>query len=132
MPETKQISIIKIIGVTAGIIAGLQTIIGVSVKPMLDRYIDDSVEAHIEELKTEQNDKPSFRALLAPKMKIDEDEVHIKIGTDHRTEDAFRAFTINSIDSLKEEVTKVKASTAFINKEIIYYHPGTLIMSPIN
>jgi predicted RNase H-related nuclease YkuK (DUF458 family) len=58
----------------------IQTGLGFIAKPFLDDYIDEHIEAHREVVKEEESNKQSFRSLLAPKMDIDEDEIHIELG----------------------------------------------------
>ena len=74
--ENKQSSLLKSITTTAAIIVALNTVVGFIGKTWLDDYIDDRVDAKIQ---TTEERKSSFRSLIAPKIGVDEDEVHIKI-----------------------------------------------------
>lgn len=136
MTDLKQPSITKIISVTAAIIVALQTIGGFIGSSWLNHYIDDRVDAKIhlkeQEYKKKSKEKKSFRELIAPKIGLDEDEIHIKIGKDHKTEDAFRTFTMNKLDSLDLRIKKVEKSNKNMRKEIIYYHPGSFLYNPLN
>lgn len=123
--EKKNPSIIKIITITAGIIGAVEVIGGFIAKTWLDSYIEDKVEARIIAVEEEKKKKKSFRSLIAPKMALPEDEIHIKIGTDHKTEDAFRNSVLTHLEKNDEEIEKLKKFDKRVRTEVIHYHPGT-------
>ena len=123
--EKKPISIWKVITMTAVIIGAVETIGGFLLYPKFEDAVIEIYDAQKKAEKEENYSKDRFRTLIGKKMKINDDEVHIKAGMDHKTEDAFRTSTINSIDSLKAQVTKLSKFDKRVRKEVMFYHPGT-------
>jgi len=98
----KIIDISKYVGAFMVIQAGL----GFIAKPLLDDYIDNHIKTYQKQVEEKENNKQSFRSLLAPKMGVEEDEVHIELGRMYKDEQDFKKI---------------------VKSEIKYYHPSTLI-----
>ncbi len=93
-----------LLGKIAGAAMALISICAFFGKPFLEDYVHEQIDLKFEAVKAEAeaNKRPSFRSLLSKSMKVDEDEVHVRIG-----------------DMYKQE--------GDIKKEIKYYHPSTLL-----
>lgn len=93
-----------LLGKIAGAAMALITICAFFGQPFLEDYVHEQIDLKFEAVaaEAEVNKRPSFRSLLGKSMKIDEDEVHVRIG------DMYKAHPV-------------------IKKEIKYYHPGTML-----
>ena len=69
-----------------------------------NKFVDQTITEYEEKHKQKNTSTVSLRKLLADKMGVDEDEVHIEIGRFYKTNDI-----------------------KLIKNEIKYYHPNTLI-----
>ena len=123
--EKKPISIITIILSTATIIGALEVIGGYLIYPKFEDTVIEIYEEQKKEEKDEDSSKAGFRELIGKKMAVPEDEVHIKVGNDHKTEDAFRNSTISDIKDINGKIEKLEKFDERVRTEVIHYHPGT-------
>lgn len=91
-----------LLGKIAGAVMALISICAFFGKPFLEDYVHEQIDIKFDKVKADAdaNKQASFRSLLSKSMKVDEDEVHVRIGDMYKKEDK-------------------------IKEEIRFYHPTT-------
>jgi len=107
---------IKSLGAVAGSVMAMITLTVYLGEPFLEDYVNEQVDLHIKELKEEDSSRESLRNLLANKMGVDNDEVHIELGRLYNKEEVFKRSVVNLIDSIQTTVsTKVRMDDRILN-----------------
>ena len=103
---------IKSLGAIAGSVMAVISLTVYLGEPFLEDYVNDQVDLHIKHLKEEDSSKESLRKLLANKMGVDTDEVHIELGKLYNKEEKFKSEIVALIDSIQINNVKVEETTA--------------------
>ena len=103
---------IKSLGAIAGSVMAMISLTVYLGEPFLEDYVNEQVDFHIQELKEEDSSKESLRNLLANKMGVDIDEVHIELGKLYSKEEKFKSEIVALIDSIQINNVKVEETTA--------------------
>ena len=103
---------IKSLGAVAGSVMAMITLTVYLGEPFLEDYVNEQVDLHIKELKEEDSSRESLRNLLANKMGVDIDEVHIELGKLYSKEEKFKSEIVALIDSIQINNAEVKETTA--------------------
>ena len=107
---------IKSLGAVAGSVMAMISLTVYLGEPFLEDYVNEQVDLHIKELKEEDSSRESLRNLLANKMGVDNDEVHIELGRLYNKEEVFKRSVVNLIDSIQTTVsTKVRMDDRILN-----------------
>ena len=103
---------IKSLGAVAGSVMAMISLTVYLGEPFLEDYVNEQVNLHIKQLKEEDSSKESLRKLLANKMGVDTDEVHIELGKLYSKEEKFKSEIVALIDSIQINNVKVEETTA--------------------
>jgi len=137
--EQSGAKIITDLGKILGAMMGLCIAIWFFGEPFLEKYVEGHIEIYEARHKEELSGKTKLRTLLADKMKVDSDEVHIELGRLYQSEystreDIYKRLKLidsewsllredveykgESLDELKGRVTSLKNSVTKIQIEI--------------
>lgn len=103
---------IKSLGAIAGSVMAMISLTVYLGEPFLEDYVNEQVDLHIKELKEKDSSKESLRKLLANKMGVDIDEVHIELGKLYSKEEKFKSDVVSLIDSIRINNVEVREATA--------------------
>lgn len=98
--------IIMDLGKTLGSMVALCTALWFFGEPYLEDYVDNHIEVYDQKLAEEKSSKVKLRTLLAGKMGVEEDEVHIELGRLYKTEESKFLQSKQDVNYVESKLTK--------------------------